>query len=529
MEDPAPERITRSALFVDFDNVYSGLRDIDPAAAREFATNPGRWLRWFQDGMPGAGAEPETGAERRRVLIRRAYLNPKSFGHYRPYFVRSSFAVTDCPPLTSMGKTATDIHMVIDMLDALHHKTHFDEFIILSGDADFSPVLMRLRGYDRRTVVFSAGPASHAFRAACDMLISEDVFIEAALRLSAEPARQSPTAPNGTEPTDLVPLLERIGQALRQSVEDKGVLPAGSLPAIYRTFEEFRQSTNWLGYWGLRPMTEALIHYGQDMRLIESDETWYVEYQPGTESASTSTSDAGSQTPTAEQIERRDALMDVVRRMVAGSDAPVPMATAASEVIRHSPDIVDQRWLGYDSFGAMLTSVDPDDRGFEILSSPQPGYLWDPERHDPPSADDAPGSARELDPELEELANRINRLTGTPILAPEDYATLFQAISDAVGSSPFHLTTTSKTVRDLCIERGFPIARSNVSFVLKGLTYSGTRLGEDVVADAPDALAEQFTENVLRRADEAGLALTDEETERLRAWLGAQGAPAGSA
>ena len=36
----------------------------------------------------------------------------------------------------------------------LTHDTYFDEFIILSGDADFTPVLHRLRAHARRTVIF---------------------------------------------------------------------------------------------------------------------------------------------------------------------------------------------------------------------------------------------------------------------------------------------------------------------------------------------------------------------------------------
>ena len=35
--------------------------------------------------------------------------------------------------------------MVMDVRDYLNHGTYFDEFVILSGDADFTPVLHRLR------------------------------------------------------------------------------------------------------------------------------------------------------------------------------------------------------------------------------------------------------------------------------------------------------------------------------------------------------------------------------------------------
>ena len=47
--------------------------------------------------------------------------------------------------MTSEGKTSTDIHMVLDIVDLLQHQVHYDEFIVFSADADFTPVLRKLR------------------------------------------------------------------------------------------------------------------------------------------------------------------------------------------------------------------------------------------------------------------------------------------------------------------------------------------------------------------------------------------------
>ena len=105
----------RSALFVDFDNIYLGLQNEDPRAAEQFATHPGALAR--------AGCKrscPTTSTDAaRKILFRRCYLNPSQFGRFRPYFIRSAFEVVDCPPLTSGGKTSADIHMVMDILDTL--------------------------------------------------------------------------------------------------------------------------------------------------------------------------------------------------------------------------------------------------------------------------------------------------------------------------------------------------------------------------------------------------------------------------
>lgn len=119
---------------------------------------------------------------RRRILKRTCYLNPQRYQEFRNSFIRGAFQVVDCPPLTSRGKTSTDIHLVMDCMDDLSHSTHFDEFIILSGDADFTPLLIRLQEHARRTLVLSVGYSSPAYTAAASWRIREDWFIQQALR-----------------------------------------------------------------------------------------------------------------------------------------------------------------------------------------------------------------------------------------------------------------------------------------------------------------------------------------------------------
>lgn len=173
-----------SALYVDFDNIYTRFLEIDPEAARAFGSVPYRWVRWIENHalriLYGEGV-------RRRILKRMCYLNPQRYQEYRNPFIRSAFQVVDCPPLTTRGKTSTDIHLVMDCMDDLSHSTHFDEFIILSGDADFDPPAHPLAGtcpphlgafcglfFTRvhgcgilahpRRLVFAAGPARRARR-----------------------------------------------------------------------------------------------------------------------------------------------------------------------------------------------------------------------------------------------------------------------------------------------------------------------------------------------------------------------------
>ena len=210
----------RTALFVDFDNFHGNLLNADPRAASRFAADPAAWLEWFRLGRHQA---PD-GAEPRRLLMRRCYLNPAAFGAQRTNFVRAGFTVHDCPALTARSKNAADIWITLDILDAIAHPTGFEEFIILASDADFTPVMLRLREHDRRTVLVNDVAMAAALRAACDLVVPQDRFITEALGLPPEAATTAAqaettggaeTAPRRFRPTGRTDRLTRTleGQA----------------------------------------------------------------------------------------------------------------------------------------------------------------------------------------------------------------------------------------------------------------------------------------------------------------------------
>jgi hypothetical protein len=157
-----------SAVFVDYDNIYLSLKRKSEEAAKRFAKDASVWLRAIETGRLITATNAPFGDGGRRIVMNRCYGNPvprrnahdnstdmNSFPFVRHHFLRAGFEVVDCPPLTAQLKNSSDIRMVMDVRDYLTHDTYFDEFIILSGDADFTPVLHRLRAHARRTVIFA--------------------------------------------------------------------------------------------------------------------------------------------------------------------------------------------------------------------------------------------------------------------------------------------------------------------------------------------------------------------------------------
>lgn len=513
-DQPNPPHI-RSALFVDFDNIYLGLQREDPNAAEQFATNPSQWLQWLQEKLPDPTGDDGT-RQRRKILFRRCYLNPSQFGRFRPYFTRSAVEVVDCPPLTSGGKTSADIQMVMDILDALGHATRFEEFIILSGDADFTPVLLRLSKHDRRSSVLAVGPASVAYKAACDLLIDQDTFLEEAIGVTSAQSTRSADSPATTAMQEL---LRRIADKVYERASSIGELVATDLPAIFREFPEFTASTNWLGFNSLRMMTSAVAQARRDLEMVDGD-PWKLrvgdEVEPAGEAPFRERVAAvPPRSAPVDQAGLTEQILEYVKGVVAASDSAVPMARAAQMVIsRFGDEVLTSRWAGAGTFRDLLEGRQ--DSGFSI-SSLKPGYLYDPEHHQVPS-DGRPDELASMDPVLGSLAYRVHQLTDTPYLMPVEYGQVFRHIAEEVNAHGYFLTRTSKAVRDRCIEEGATIARASVNFILRGITFGGHRFGQNG-GDDPLALGRCFYRNVLGLCDSAGLQLDEEERTRISEWI----------
>ncbi|MEZ0575481.1 NYN domain-containing protein [Halodesulfovibrio aestuarii] len=245
-----------SALFVDFDNIYTRLEEIEPSAAHVFATNPQRWLKWLETHavrmLYGEGV-------RRRILMRCCYLNPHCYHQYRPFFIRAAFNVIDCPPLTNQGKTSADIHLVMDAMDTLSHKTHFDEFIVLSGDADFTPLLIRLQEHARRTLVLSVGYASPAYTAASSWRIREDWFVQQALEDKA--VDDYPVPPHVVdeeeEPDANTDIILRGSDVVKSMVQESSS-PVPLAQLSHHLQKELDAGHDWFGFGRFREFLEAL-------------------------------------------------------------------------------------------------------------------------------------------------------------------------------------------------------------------------------------------------------------------------------
>lgn len=199
----------KAALFLDFDNFFSGLMSADPTSALALVTDPSLWLNKLVTSYTD-GAD-------RRWLVLRCYMNPAGsiadphkegerllFSNFRPFFTRAGVEVVDCPAVTRGAKNGADIRIAIDVMTALKSNVKYDEFVIASADADFTPLLQVLRAEDRMVTVIATVATSAAYESLADRLLDEkDIF---ALIASESPKNtESAKTPATPHPEKLSP------------------------------------------------------------------------------------------------------------------------------------------------------------------------------------------------------------------------------------------------------------------------------------------------------------------------------------
>ena len=444
----------KSALFVDFDNVYSQLRQLQPDAAERFARHPSEWMDWLTGSL--ALPEPHEEGERRRLLVRRCYLNPNWYQNYRHAFLRAGFEIVDCPPVTSQGKTSTDIHMVLDIVDLLQHETRCDEFIVFSADADFTPVLRKLRRYDRRTTVLAIGFPSAAYQASADLLIDERLFLREALRLGLPGTETSPG--NSEQPAEMK---ESRATESKPAVAD----PKSASPAATALKAE--------------PANKLSTRLATPGELAEiAGRLW--------------------------------ALVDEAR-------LPVNAAQLSSRLRQEHPEILEN-WNGLGTFKAFFRSlklsrllwisgssgrvVDPSRHELEgPLPEQEPESPW--------------SGAEELFPVVREVCV----LTGAPLLAPKDLRTVIDTLVEVLKKQEFKLPATVQSVCRQCLEsEGLRVRPRDVNFLVRGIQMNGHVFGQG--ADDEETLITRLFNQVMFLCEREQKVPDPNEVGRIRTWIG---------
>lgn len=254
-----------TGVFLDFDNVFSALHKEDKEIAVAFATSPGYWLGVLEGLSPH-----DTDDAKHRFVVRRCYLNPegkmpgwgdRKFSEFRQHFVRDGWEVIDTPPLTRFGKTSADIHIVMDVLDTLNVFSHVNEYIVMAADADYTPLVIRLRKHMKKTMIYMTENTATAYQAAADSVLSQSTIVQILSDTDedtnvVEAAVAEPiTATSPAQPITPTRVAESVHRYFKESAPGHKA-PVASLGHLLR--REFGPSLKQDGYLGHQTLAHLL-------------------------------------------------------------------------------------------------------------------------------------------------------------------------------------------------------------------------------------------------------------------------------
>src|SRR5207249_2480204 len=126
-----PAHAPNAALLIDFDNVTMGIRS-------DLQTELKRLL--------------QSEIIRGKVAVQRAYADWRRYPQYIVPLSESSIDLIFAPAYGSNKKNATDIRLAIDALELVFTRPEIGSFILLSGDSDFSSLVLKLKEYGKYVI-----------------------------------------------------------------------------------------------------------------------------------------------------------------------------------------------------------------------------------------------------------------------------------------------------------------------------------------------------------------------------------------
>jgi uncharacterized protein (TIGR00288 family) len=126
-----PVHAPNAALLIDFDNVTLGIQKDLTKELRTLLNS---------DIIKG------------KVAVQRAYADWRRYPQYIVSLSESSIDLIFAPAFGSSKKNATDIRLAIDAIELVFTRPEIGTFILLSGDSDFSTMVIKLKEYGKYVI-----------------------------------------------------------------------------------------------------------------------------------------------------------------------------------------------------------------------------------------------------------------------------------------------------------------------------------------------------------------------------------------
>ena len=533
-----------TTVFVDYDNIYLSLKRKNDDAAKRFAKDSSLWLEGI---LSGELITPATGyslPSERRIVMNRCYGNPvprrnshdnstdmNSFPFIRHNFLKTGFEVIDCPPLTAQLKNSADIRIVMDIRDILTHDTYFDEFIIMSGDADFTPVLHRLRAHARRTVVYANDHTAAPYTAISDGEIRESNLLSLLLNGRNTSEISTTTTREISAPRTAAQVIDV--DAARRAILSEVVgyvriapqpVPLETLAdrAVRMVGHEKTVGTQWGAYGSFRELLLAGlpddIHLSDTAPYTVFDATRHIS-ATGLISAQISAPQANVAPQPANTAPAHNDMMrqePVAEQQTQRQFQPAPAPRFKQQIAASAPQPPQQQPMQ-----RQAEAQRPAPQASQM--APQMEQRREAPRVSvpvaPPAAPAPPQRSTEQATAIQQSIARIHEACQAPALAPAEYRVMFDVMAQEISANGLQGAQTLGNITQRAREFGLDLKRDDLRFILEVVSESDPWFEQGASANL---FAGRFRNFVVARCRSQGLALSADELDLVEAWFSSQ-------
>ena len=155
------------ALLIDFENIHAGTEK----------EGLGRF---------DVGALMDRLKDKGRILISRAYGDWGRFARFKQEMLGANITMMELTSHGMQDKNRADIALVVDCLELAFTRDFVNTFVIVSGDSDFTPLVLKMRELNKKVIgVGTRGSTSRLIINACDEFIFYDTIVRGKSRPDA--------------------------------------------------------------------------------------------------------------------------------------------------------------------------------------------------------------------------------------------------------------------------------------------------------------------------------------------------------
>jgi hypothetical protein len=114
-----------------------------------------------------------------RILLARSYADWGRFSRFKQSLLSANVTMYELTSHGMQDKNRADIAMVVDALELAFTKDYIDTFVVVSGDSDFTPLVLKIRELNKRVIgIGTRKSTSRLLVQACDEFIFYESIVK---------------------------------------------------------------------------------------------------------------------------------------------------------------------------------------------------------------------------------------------------------------------------------------------------------------------------------------------------------------